>query len=322
MISFIIPFVTVEEDKFLNLNDGFDITDSSAIVYSTIKTIKNINSLKCEKEIILVDNSHTWPNLDLPNLKVIKGWQAVPLEELRHVPEFMNHFEIQDSLKQKDSDNRMFDNFGCDTQWAAMAFHQGIQESKGDYIVLQHNDTFYHGDRIDELIKHMEKNKLEYVSADNKKIWISTYLLYREQIDKYIKVFPTDIIRMSPEGGGFVQTQKIGFADAYVDLRPDIIVVLGDRYELLAASTAALFAKIPIAHIHGGDRTMAGIDEYIRHAITKISNLHFTATEKSKKRVIRLGENPKYVFFTGSPSIDEIVSNKITSKKELEKNII
>mgnify|MGYP001190976086 CR=1 FL=1 len=96
MISFIIPFVTVEEDKFLNLNDGFDITDSSAIVYSTIKTIKNINSLKCEKEIILVDNSHTWPNLDLPNLKVIKGWQAVPLEELRHVPEFMNHFEIQD----------------------------------------------------------------------------------------------------------------------------------------------------------------------------------------------------------------------------------
>ena len=86
---------------------------------------------------------------------------------------FVYNFDIvliQDSLKQKDSDNRMFDNFGCDTQWAAMAFHQGIQESKGDYIVLQHNDTFYHGDRIDELIKHMEKNKLEYVSADNKKI--------------------------------------------------------------------------------------------------------------------------------------------------------
>lgn len=215
MISFIIPFVTVEEGKFLNLNEGFDVTDSSSIVYSTIKTIKNINKLKCEKEIILVDNSHTWPNLDLPNLKVIKGWQAVPLEELKNVPEFMNHMEIQDSLKQKDSDNRMFDNFGCDTQWAAMAFHQGIQESKGDYIVLQHNDTFYHQDRIDEMIEHMEKNKLAYISADNKKIWISTYLLYREQIDKYIKVFPTDIVRMSPEGGGYVQTQKIGFADAY-----------------------------------------------------------------------------------------------------------
>ena len=70
MISFIIPFVTVEEGKFLNLNEGFDVTDSSSIVYSTIKTIKNINKLKCEKEIILVDNSHTWPNLDLPNLKV------------------------------------------------------------------------------------------------------------------------------------------------------------------------------------------------------------------------------------------------------------
>ena len=69
MISFIVPFMTVEKDKFLNLNDGFEFSDSSSVIYSTIKTIKNINTLKCEKEIILVDNSHTWPNLDLPNFK-------------------------------------------------------------------------------------------------------------------------------------------------------------------------------------------------------------------------------------------------------------
>ena len=203
MISFIVPFSTIEKDKFLNLNEKEDLweeNDSANIIFSTIKTIKNINSLKCEKEILLIDNSHTFPDVELPNVRVIKGWQALPLEELEKIPQFMNHRDIQLSL----------DNLGCLTMWVSMAFHLGIQKSKGDYIVLQHNDTFYHGDRIDELIKHMEKNKLEYVSADNKKIWISTYLLYREQIDKYIKVFPTDIIRMSPEGGGFVQTQKIG----------------------------------------------------------------------------------------------------------------
>ena len=76
MISFIIPFSTIEKDKFLNLNEKEDLweeNDSANIVYSTTKTIENINSLKCEKEIILVDNSHTWPEIDLPNLRVIKG---------------------------------------------------------------------------------------------------------------------------------------------------------------------------------------------------------------------------------------------------------
>ena len=85
MISFIIPFSTIEKDKFLNLNEKDSIweeNDSANIIFSTIKTIKNINTLKCEKEILLVDNSHTFPDIDLPNVRVIKGLQALPLKEL------------------------------------------------------------------------------------------------------------------------------------------------------------------------------------------------------------------------------------------------
>ena len=204
MISFIIPFVTVEKDKFLNLNEGFDYSNSDNVVFSTIKTIKNINSLKCEKEIILVDNSHTWPDLELPNVRVIKGWQALPIEELKQIPEFMNHADIQLSL----------DNFGCDTMWASMAFHLGVQESKGDYIVLQHNDTFYHQDRINEMIEQMEEEELEYISVDNKKIWISTYLLNKDFLDKYIKEYSQQQIEFRPESGGYIKTE-LGFADAY-----------------------------------------------------------------------------------------------------------
>ena len=132
-------------------------------------------------------------------------------------------------------------------------------------------------------------------------------------------------VDMIPKGNsGYFMSKALGegiikFSEIFRKIKPDINLILGDRDEAFASALAASHMNIPNAHIHGGDRTMAGIDEYIRHAITKISNLHFTATEKSKKRVIRLGENPKYVFFTGSPSIDEIISNKITSKKELEK---
>ena len=85
MISFIIPFSTIEKDKFLNLNEKEDLweeNDSANIIFSTIKTIKNINTLKCDKEIILVDNSHTFPDMNLPYVRVIKGLQALPLKEL------------------------------------------------------------------------------------------------------------------------------------------------------------------------------------------------------------------------------------------------
>ncbi|VAW70948.1 UDP-N,N'-diacetylbacillosamine 2-epimerase (hydrolyzing) [hydrothermal vent metagenome] len=113
----------------------------------------------------------------------------------------------------------------------------------------------------------------------------------------------------------------IGFADAYEFLRPDIIVLLGDRYELLAAASAALISRIPIAHIHGGERTEGAFDESIRHSITKMSHLHFTSTEIYRKRVIQLGEQPQNVFNVGAMAIDNINKLKLLSRQEFEKSI-
>lgn len=90
----------------------------------------------------------------------------------------------------------------------------------------------------------------------------------------------------------------IGFADAFEDLSPDLILVLGDRFELLAAVSAALFYKIPVAHIHGGEITEGAYDDNIRHAITKMSHLHFTSAEPYRRRVIQLGESPDRVLMS------------------------
>ena len=113
----------------------------------------------------------------------------------------------------------------------------------------------------------------------------------------------------------------IGFADAYVDLQPDIVVVLGDRYELLAASTAALFARIPIAHIAGGETTEGAFDEAIRHSITKMAWWHFAANEEYKNRIIQLGEDPKRVFLVGGMGVDGINKTKLLNKLDFEKSI-
>lgn len=114
----------------------------------------------------------------------------------------------------------------------------------------------------------------------------------------------------------------IGFADAYEDLKPDIILVLGDRYELLSAVTAALFYKIPVAHIHGGEITEGAYDDFIRHAITKMSHLHFTSTEEYRKRVIQMGEDPSTVFNVGALGCDNIKSISLMQKEELEKSLL
>lgn len=133
------------------------------------------------------------------------------------------------------------------------------------------------------------------------------------------------IINMIPKGNStYDMAQSLGkgvmdFAKIFHKIKPDINLILGDRDEVLASALAASHMNIPNAHIHGGDKSKAGIDEYNRHAITKLSNIHFAATKKSKERIIQMGENPKYVFLTGSPSIDEIFKNKITNKPTLEK---
>lgn len=112
-----------------------------------------------------------------------------------------------------------------------------------------------------------------------------------------------------------------GFADAFHALKPDMIVVLGDRYEILAAAEAALIERIPIAHIHGGELTEGAIDDAIRHSITKMSHLHFTSTEQYRKRVIQLGEQPESVFYVGALGVENIKTMELLDKKDIEEQI-
>ena len=114
---------------------------------------------------------------------------------------------------------------------------------------------------------------------------------------------------------------QISFAEAYQDLKPDIIVVLGDRYEIFSSVSAAMIAKIPIAHVSGGETTEGAFDEAMRHSITKMSHIHFTATEEYKARVIQLGEHPKTVFNVGGMGVENIKRLQLLTKEELEKSI-
>ena len=114
---------------------------------------------------------------------------------------------------------------------------------------------------------------------------------------------------------------QISFAETFEELRPDIIVVLGDRYEIFSAVAAGMIARIPIAHIHGGESSEGAIDEAIRHSITKMSHLHFTASEEYKNRVIQLGEDPERVFNVGGMGIENINRLELLSKDELEKSL-
>jgi len=114
---------------------------------------------------------------------------------------------------------------------------------------------------------------------------------------------------------------QISFAEAYDELKPDILVVLGDRYEIFSAVSSAMIANIPIAHLHGGETTEGAFDESIRHSISKMSHLHFTATDEYKNRVIQLGEHPSRVFNVGGLGIDNIKKLKLLSKDEFEKSI-
>lgn len=113
----------------------------------------------------------------------------------------------------------------------------------------------------------------------------------------------------------------IGFAEAYSLLKPDMLLILGDRYEMLAAASSALFFKIPIAHLHGGEITEGAYDDSIRHAITKLSHLHFTSTESYRERVIQLGEDPARVFNVGAIGIDNIRQLTLMDKESLEQSI-
>lgn len=112
-----------------------------------------------------------------------------------------------------------------------------------------------------------------------------------------------------------------GFADAFDALQPDLLIILGDRYEMLAVASTALIYKIPIAHLHGGEITEGAFDDAIRHAITKMSHLHFTSTEAYRKRVIQLGEQPDRVFYVGAMGVENVLKDDFLSKEEIEQSL-
>lgn len=113
----------------------------------------------------------------------------------------------------------------------------------------------------------------------------------------------------------------LGFADALERMKPDVLVVLGDRFEALAVTQAAMILRIPIAHIHGGEITEGAYDDAIRHAITKLSLLHFTSTEAHRNRVIQLGEHPSRVFNVGAVGLDHLQRSKMLSLAELSASL-
>ncbi|UZP66753.1 UDP-N-acetylglucosamine 2-epimerase [Desulfovibrio mangrovi] len=113
----------------------------------------------------------------------------------------------------------------------------------------------------------------------------------------------------------------IGFADAFARLAPDLIILLGDRFEILAATQAALIARIPVAHLCGGDITEGAFDESIRHAITKMSHIHFVSNAEAAARVRQMGENPERIFNVGSSGIDAMFEKPFYTRNELEEQL-
>jgi GDP/UDP-N,N'-diacetylbacillosamine 2-epimerase (hydrolysing) len=139
------------------------------------------------------------------------------------------------------------------------------------------------------------------------------------QIDRKV-----EMLTSSDTAVGIAKSMGLGmisFADALNELKPDLILVLGDRFEIFAVVSAALVARIPVAHLHGGETTEGAFDEAIRHSITKMAHLHFVAAQEYRQRVIQLGEQPDKVYLVGGLGIDNIKRLKLLNRAELEKSI-
>lgn len=150
-------------------------------------------------------------------------------------------------------------------------------------------------------------------------------MTYREiENDGFVIDRKIEMLTSSDSGAGIAKSiglGMIGFADVLAQLNPDIMVVLGDRFEIFAAVSAALVARIPVAHLHGGEATEGLIDEAFRHSITKMSHLHFVAAKEYRDRVIQLGEQPKMVYLVGGLGVDAIHKMKLLEKSKLEESL-
>ena len=147
-------------------------------------------------------------------------------------------------------------------------------------------------------------------------------LTYREiENDGFSIDRKVEMLLSSDTPSGLAKSMGLGlicFGDALQQLQPDIMLVLGDRFELFSAVAAAMVARIPVAHLHGGESSEGAFDEAIRHSITKMSHLHFVAAEEYRKRVIQLGEHPDRVFLVGGLGIDNIKKLNLLDRSELE----
>lgn len=150
-------------------------------------------------------------------------------------------------------------------------------------------------------------------------------LTYREiEGDGYVIDAKVEMLLSSDTATGVAKAMGlglIGFADVFERLRPDVVVLLGDRFEILAAASAALVARIPVAHLHGGETTEGAFDEAIRHALTKMSHLHFVAAEPYRQRVIQLGEHPDCVYLVGGLGVDAIHRVPLLDRAALEASL-
>ena len=203
-ISFVMTYCTVEKDKhlLLDIKDWISQTDSEEIRKSTIAVINNINKY-CEEphEIILVDNSHTWEEVPMDNLRVIKGVQTLTKRGLKEHLVLKQHKDYE-IIKKEYTDLKNL------TMHVSLGMYLGSKEAKGDYVVLQHNDFYYHGNYFKSLMREINK-QYAYISVDSKKIWLGTYAGFKEVRD----ILGKDV-KFSPFDGGYVRTE-FGVSDMY-----------------------------------------------------------------------------------------------------------
>ena len=190
-----------------------------------------------------------------------------------------------------------------------------VTSTRADYGLLR---------RLIKLINGSDKFELQLIVTGShlSKIFGETYK--EIEADGFTINRKIDLLLVSDTPVGLAKSASLslmGFGDAFDSLNPDLVLVLGDRFEILSAVNAAMLARIPIAHLHGGELTEGLIDEAIRHSITKFSHLHFVGNEEYRKRVIQLGENPKTAFNVGGLGVDAISNINLLSRSELENSL-
>jgi len=204
-ISFILNYCTIEKDKHLLLDikdTWLKQTNSDEIYDATIQVIHNINKhCNVPHEIILVDNSNTWKEVEIENLRVIKGLQSLTKERLKYHPLLREHQDYTTINNEWVDLNNL-------TMHVSLGMYLGVTFAKGEYVVCQHNDFYYHSDFFNEFMELIDK-KYAYISVDNKKVWMGTY----GGFDEVRKILGDDV-KMNPFDGGYVKTD-FGFADLY-----------------------------------------------------------------------------------------------------------